>query len=488
MWFIPDNWRILVLPVVFAWAGTGLVYGQLSMEQAVRHALEHHPQLAVARSDIAVAQGRLIEAGRLDNPELEFAVGSQAKDGSDREGSIFVGYHQKFPVTGKLLLQRDLGKADVHLASAEILEVERRIIAEVQRAYIDAVGARELAAELRQIERELEKSVQLAKSSVAAAIGSELDVSAAKTERLLVAQDRSRAEGDYRQAIARLRPLLHLAEGSVEVSDSLEQVIAAIQPTVGDASAEGVDRADITAAQLRQRRAAVDHQLAQSEVLEDWELSLGYEATRSHDEPVGAERDRILSLGMRVPIPVRKQGESRVAVAKARSEQAGHQLEALRAETLGDIGVQRVAVRNADASVKILRQEVLPELAKREQQTLDAYNQGLVDFSRIILLQQQQAKIKRQLTEAQLQKALALSRLQHAMGSHPLQSRYDSAAVAIAPPAQAPWAPPVLEEKPVARAIQAMPVVAEEGRGALRNWGKKLLKGKKSRSQTSKTR
>ena len=46
----------------------------LSLDGAVRRALHAHPQLKAARSEIDIARARLIEAGLLDNPELQVVL------------------------------------------------------------------------------------------------------------------------------------------------------------------------------------------------------------------------------------------------------------------------------------------------------------------------------------------------------------------------------------------------------------------------------
>lgn len=443
-------------------------FAQVTLDEVVCRALDCHPQLKVARSEIAVAQARLIDAGKIDNPVLEFAARSQAKVGADREGSMFIGYSQKFPVTDKLRRRRDLGIAEVRLACAEVHEVERNFIAEVQTAYIESVGARALITEMQRIEKSIEKSIESARNQLALAQGSELDVASAETEKVLAAQDRVLAEGRYRQALAKLRPmLLCRSEEKIQLGQDLDDVVATLQSTVRSSVPDHLQRSDVTAAEVKIARAHTDEQLAQSEALEDWELTAGYEAERSVDEPVGAGRERFIGMGVKIPIPVHKQGDGRIAEARAESEKAHFQLQTAKAQSLGEVEVALAEVKAAEKTLASFSDLVLPQLKQRESKTWDAYQQGLLEFSQVILLQQQQTRTRQAMTQAKLEKAQALARLQHVLGSNPHLCDYNESSCQLykpgTEPANEPW---VLKETEVAKKIHAMPVINKSNQPA----------------------
>lgn len=458
------------------------------MQQAVDRALTRNPQLALAKSDIAIAQARLIDAGKLENPILEFAVSSQVKDGPDREGSMFIGYSQQFPITDKLLHQRNLGKAEVQVACAEVLEVERNFINRVQTAYIRALGAKALVTEMQRIENSTQKSIDQARNQLAAALGSELDVAAAETEKVLASQSRVLAEGRYRQALATLRPLLGLSLNQpVTLSDHLPSMIDSLNQTVTNhPSTTNLRRADLVAAEVRKRAALLNQELAEAESLEDWEFNAGYEATRTVDEPVGAERDRFISMGVKIPIPVRKKGEGRIAEAQARSEKVDHEISVIKGKQQAEIAAALAEVEAARLTAKSLNETVLPQLKARESKTWQAYQQGLVNFNQVIMLQQQQTRTQRATTQARVDEALALARLQHALGTHPALKQYDPCnCPSYKPgtePLKEPWTPDEITEHKVVKSIQAIPchlvepttkpLVKSQG---LKNLGKKLF-------------
>jgi len=477
----------IVALVFLILASQTTVFGQqYSMYQAVQKALASHPQLKLAKSDIAIAQARLIDAGKLENPFLEFALASQLKDGPDREGSMFVGYSQSFPVTNKLLRQRDLSKAAVRVACAEVHEIERQFIAQVQESYLRALGAQALIAEMKRIENATEKCITLARNQVAAALGSELDVAAAETEKVLATQDRVIAEGTYRQALATLKSLLSIpSQQPLTLTDNLSLAIGKLQSTTKNRASSNITRTDVAAAQVRKQQAVVDQQLAQAETLEDWEFNAGYEAERTVDEPIGAERDRILSLGIKMPLPVRKQGEGRIAETLALSKKADYEITLAQANQRAEIASALAEVQATQSTAKSLEKTVLPQLKARENKTWQAYREGLTNFNQIILLQQQQTRTKKVTTQARVAQALALSRLQHALGSHPALKVYNPHNCQLyancTEPVDAPWVLQVPFKNKVVKPVRATPVYQSKSKqpldqkSSLKQFGQKLF-------------
>lgn len=469
---------------VVAVCGTHNVQGQVSLDEAVQMALKCHPQLQAARADVAIAQARLIDAGKLENPVFGFALQSQVADGPDREGAISLAYSQKFPVTGKLLLQRDYGVMDIKLACAEIREVERQFIGEVQKHYIDAVGALAQVRVVELLERDADKYIELANAQLKRAQGSELDVSAAETEKLLVSQSRELLLCDYREALAELRPLLGMPENEpLKLSDSLSSVTRQLRSTVRLSVPESLERSDVVAARVRHQRARVGEKLAQSESVEDWEIEAGYDAERSIDEPVGAERERFVGLGVKIPLPIRKKGQGMIAEARAEAMKAELELAAVEVKSRAEVASRIEALCRSEKTMATLEDRVLPQLRTRERQTREAYEQGLANFNQVVLLQQQQSRTSETLIQAQRDQAHELAKLQLALGTHPQLKAYDPCECPTycpgTEPKNAPFALPVLNS-----GIRAMPVEAEATpvkttrKKPLKNFFHQLSKGK----------
>src|SRR5690349_5888709 len=96
----------------------------LTPQEAAEYAVRHNPTLAAARLRIEEARGRLQNSGRLSNPELE---GSFMKSPNTPEHSIELGVMQRFPLTGRLRLERAVSRAELTAAEAEVQDEARKI-------------------------------------------------------------------------------------------------------------------------------------------------------------------------------------------------------------------------------------------------------------------------------------------------------------------------------------------------------------------------
>ncbi|MGL5020239.1 MAG: hypothetical protein ACRDBP_19035, partial [Luteolibacter sp.] len=69
-----------------------------------------NPDLAAARLRIQEALGRANHAGRLANPELETGV---EHNPNFREGRFEIGFIQRFPITGRLRLEKEISLTEL---------------------------------------------------------------------------------------------------------------------------------------------------------------------------------------------------------------------------------------------------------------------------------------------------------------------------------------------------------------------------------------
>ena len=99
-----------------------------------------NPDLAAARLRIQEAVGRLNQSGRLTNPDLETSF---EHDSTFREGKFEVGFSQRFPVTGRLRLEKELSATELKAAEAEVREVERQLSASAKGLVVKVLATRQ---------------------------------------------------------------------------------------------------------------------------------------------------------------------------------------------------------------------------------------------------------------------------------------------------------------------------------------------------------
>ena len=117
-----------------------LILSYDSIPQRVR---ARDPDLAAARLQIREAQGSALGAGRLANPELETAVEQNSRF---REWKAEIGFSQRFPVTDRLRLEKEISLSGIKAAEAEVREVERGLIAKAREAMVEVLAIRQRRA------------------------------------------------------------------------------------------------------------------------------------------------------------------------------------------------------------------------------------------------------------------------------------------------------------------------------------------------------
>ncbi len=296
-----------------------------------------NPELAAARLRIREALGRTRQSGRLANPELEtsFEAGP-----ATREGKFEVGLWQRFPVTGRLRLEKELSLIDLRSAETEVREVERRIVADARETVVKVLA-------IRQRRGLLEKQSDLAKqfaeflSEIAAkGEGSLIDAGQAKLEAASLAMEIQQLEVKETALLGGLKPLLGMKPGeSLSVGGSLPE--AMLPATAADPSR----RPDFQLAQLAAQAAAQGLALEQARRYDDVEGGFFAAAERSEDVPEGFETAAIIGLRFNIALPFWDNNEGAIeeaGVKKLRKEKeaavlAGNirlEAEAARAEML----------------------------------------------------------------------------------------------------------------------------------------------------------
>jgi hypothetical protein len=93
---------------------------KLTSQDAVALALQKNQSLQAARSAINEAGAYSQYAGRLDNPELNLGYASDRAFNDEGEQSYSIGFEQRFPITNRLKLLKNVSAIEVKLAEAEL--------------------------------------------------------------------------------------------------------------------------------------------------------------------------------------------------------------------------------------------------------------------------------------------------------------------------------------------------------------------------------
>jgi len=363
----------------------------LTADDAVHEALAANRDLQAARLAIDVARGRRLQAGRLENPELEGRFADDFAFNAEGERTASVGFAQRFPITSRLARERDVADRDVEIAEAEVRDFVRRLVAEVESAFyaVRALDERisvqtELIESVRQVEQTTERRLRAAEVSPA-------EVSLLRIERLRLEQETQRLGREREVAVAALTRLLGRATPEeLRPAGELDPGPKATALPLPGAPLDGKDRPDLEAARRGIERADADLALARSEVWEDWGVGLDYELERQgFDAPIGVKRDSFLGLGVSIPFPLWNRQQGRIAAAGAELRRSRRARDALALRIEEEIRAAQARVSTLRASVDAYAQEILPEATRTQQLFERGYRQGLVGIAELLQAQRQ---------------------------------------------------------------------------------------------------
>jgi cobalt-zinc-cadmium efflux system outer membrane protein len=292
-----------------------------------------NPDLAAARLRIQEAIGRMTQSGRLDNPALDVGFEHNARF---REGRFEVGFSQRFPVTDRLRLEKQITRTAIEAAEAEVRDIERQLAARAGTTLVKILATRlrrELLREQSEVAREF---AEFLAGIAAKGEGSPLDAGQARIEAASLATELRLLDAAETALAGELKPLLGMAPGEpLQVSGTLAPP---------GHVARGVDparRPDFQAAVFEAQAARDAVSLEQARRYEDVEAGVFAAAERFEDAPEGFQNEAIVGLRLRIALPFWNHNEGAIQEAEAR-----HQRKQLEADALArNIGLEAEAAR-----------------------------------------------------------------------------------------------------------------------------------------------
>src|SRR5882672_394178 len=318
---------------------------EISVESLVREALAENPELNFYKAEIAAAKGERWTAGTLANPELSSQVGAKharnAQSSLTGEGLAWsVSVLQTFEYPGRLSLRKAIANRQIELADLGYAQFRAALVAKTRSAAFAVFEAQEKAtaagevaerfAALAEIlvQREPAGVTPLLETRIieANAITAQRRASEAKQAARVASVEMNQLRGHPASAVARIaRP-----EIVFEPVDSLERLL---------------DRAATNSFDLRIRRMELAQQgfkvsLARNERYPS--ISLGPYYSQEESGQAG-EKQRIVGLGVTVPLPLWNRNAGNIQTARAREQQAEASLK------LSQRDVERKVVENSAA-------------------------------------------------------------------------------------------------------------------------------------------
>lgn len=404
--------------------GPGSASRTVTLDEAVRLALQSHAAVASARQRINASRGMLRTARAWSNPLLTHQVenaplpGGPTSTGLDRETSTFA----LLPL--EPLYQRGSriarATAEVRNAEAELRESRRSLMLTTTFAFFRVASAQASVESSADVRRWIDSLVSYTRIRVGEGVTSEVDLLRLEVEQGRAAVGEAMAHVDLSRESGELSVLLGLDSGSVRAAflDSAGSDRVNLQ-RLDTLIARGLRlRPDVAAARARVAIASAGVRVERTALVREFGAMAGIK---------NMDGGRSLMAGVSLPLPIfdRNAGEIQRAEAERRIALLDQQL--IERRVASEI---TAAFRNA-LSLLALRTRIgnsLPQKAEEARRIAEAaYREGAIPLSQVIESARALAEARESHYGALFGLALGLLELEAAVGTERFGERGDPA-------------------------------------------------------------
>ena len=346
----------------------------LTLDRAIRLALEHNPDLQASAARKDAASGRAVQARAWPNPAFEISSDDMPTHrGGFSQAKNMAGISQVVPFPGKKKADRQIGAADAAAGAANWQLYRVELVREVKIAYCQVQTAEQSAAVAADlVVVAAAAATAAAKRNVAGEIAlqeqlrAEIQLEQSQTEQV----DAARQVAVARQELVRLlgRPDLRAARltGAPDESGQLALVHSAPSAMLAGHPAMVAARARLDQALATLRRAGLEPRP---------DVTVGVAAGR--DE---AANENQMALRLSIPLPLfdRNQGKQLEAQAGVREAEAG--IAATRQELLAAWRSAVARYKAAAAQVAAHRERILPKSEQALRLVQTGFEEGKFNF------------------------------------------------------------------------------------------------------------
>lgn len=369
-----------------------------------------NPELAAARLRIDEAVGRMNQAGRLSNPALEAGFEHNARF---REGRFEIGFSQRFPVTDRLRLEKEISLTELKAAEAEVREIERQLTAKAREVLVKALATRERRELLREQAAVAKEFAGFLSETAAKGEGSALDAGQARLEATSLTTELRQLDAGEAALTGELKLLLGMHPGDVLQASGMLPA-----PTLPVATADPAKRPDYQIAALNAQAAATAASLEQTRRYDDIEGGLFAGAERSEDVPEGYGNEAIIGLRFKIPLPFWNKNEGAVQEAEARKRRMEMETAALGRGIRLEAEAARAEMAQWSRMIAEIDETLLPLAGEQASLADTAYRNGQGDIQAVLRAREKRLQIAAARLDALREFHLARVRHEAALGNH----------------------------------------------------------------------
>ena len=398
----------------------------LSLQNAIRSAVEHEPGLRAERTGVDAALGSLSQAGLKPNPTLSLGR-QQQPGGMDNQTMVTVEWPlDLFRAAGRVAV----AEREVDTVRFRVADRERLLAAEVRAAYGAAAAAQREVDVLAELAATATRQLDVMRSRVDAGAVPAIDRDLLVVERTRIEADRLLMNGRATSTRIALQRLVGLAPlDQLTLQDGLESLVDVQSAPPSAASGGAERRPDIQAAEAGVRVADASLDRARREGRFDVSLfgsytrmqtsfpQMGFGSSGSL-EPVG-DTFHYLAVGANLTLPWRNNNRGEIAAAAARRRGAEAQYEAAELRASSEVAAALTLDEQARAAVALYAREVRPLARQNVDVVRKTYELGRGTVADVLSEQRRYLEIERAYTDALKHAFDARTSLLSALGVQP---------------------------------------------------------------------
>ena len=367
----------------------GLVTNILTVDSAIRLALENNPELSISSMQVDAAAGRAYQARLWSNPELSLSAEDWPTSGGGfPNAKKLVGVAQTLPFPGKKKLDRQIGASGTRLSEAELSLRRIELIRDVKIAFYQVLAAERLVEVAGNLVAVAESSAATARKRVAAGaaadpeqIRAEIPLEQARTE--LSGFERELAAARQTLALLLGRPDLDHAPVSGSLAEKANRTLLDFGPEQWMAC-----HPSVLVAKSSRDRAELELRRARLEPYPDMRLGL------SGGRESGRDGGGIVQFGVSLPLPIidRSKGKKQEMQANARIAQADQIV--VEHRLLREWGTSSRRFRTAMEQVANYQERILPKADEALRLVQSGFEHGKFGFMDLLDTQRTAAEVR----------------------------------------------------------------------------------------------
>lgn len=386
---------------------------ELTLEQAITHAIEKNPDLQIFRLEEEPAKGQNEKARLLliNNPTIEGSI--SRKDRPEEEsGGKFTNYgfklSQEFEVAGQRGARINVAEKELARVRSEIKDKERILISDVKNAFTRALSLKKKSGLAREIVSLNEELLGYTKIKFHAGDVSGLDVNLSEVELSKAKKELLLAQREYRESLLALQGLLGL---SPDMSFVIQGDLPSEAPVLPDREALKTlafsHRPDSKASAFEIGKTESALELVKKEAFSNITLSGFYDRD---------ERRNAVGLEILIPLPFfdRKQAEKKEAFARA--EGAKIKAAGLKKTIEREVNQAFIDITSAIEELSLHKKEILVKAAENLKLLNLAFKEGKIGFFEVRLAQKDTIEAQLAYIEAQTRTQLAINAIEKITG------------------------------------------------------------------------